>query len=131
MLANRKALILSTVVLQASVFAWADPAQPQNTGKSIPPKTTVAPTPRFNYFDLHFPSEHEIEAPQSTTTNHDAHESISAKQQQQSLNLSPAQGLHLSQIDQKPALEYRLTDKSTVHFRIGPHGGMATTSWGF
>jgi hypothetical protein len=128
MLANRKALILSTIVLQASSFAWGDPLLQQNNGKTIPPKTSVAPTPKINYFDLRLPSEREIERPQAPAANH---EILSTKSQQGPLNLTPAQGLHLSQIEQRPALEYRLSEKSAVRFRVGPHGAMATTSWGF
>lgn len=127
MLAYRKALILSTV-LQASGFAWADPTLPQNASKSMPPKTAVATPSRINYLDLRLPSEREMEEQHPASTNTGA---ISAKTAQNSLNLAPASGLHLSQMDQRPALEYRLSDKNSVHFRVGPHGATASTSWGF
>jgi hypothetical protein len=127
MLANRKALILSTV-LQASTVAWGDPTLSQNSRKAEPPKPIASPTPRINYFDLRLPSSREMEEQRPTVGNH---ETLSAKATPNALNITPASGLHLSQIDQRPALEYHLSDKNTVRFHVGVHGATASTSWGF
>lgn len=127
MLAERKVLILSTI-MQLIPFANADNLGPVNQSGSTVAEPFARHLSRPDIMHNHWlvirenPSSAEATIRAETEPSHG------------NIAVSPdvgTTGLHRTADNQRPSLDYRISDQSTIHLHIGRHGGQAQASWSF
>lgn len=127
----RKALVVSTV-LQATQFAWADTAPPQNPTANVVPKGPVHASSRINLLNLPLLNEaektgsvHPVAQPSSRIVGDvDKGRTASGEAVRQT-------GFNWTVKDQRPALQYKFSDTGAVHFHFGRHGSAVNAKWNF
>lgn len=127
----RKALAVSTV-LQATQFAWADNAPPQNPTATVVPKGPVHASSRINFLNLPLLNEtektgsvHPVVQPASRVEGGvDKGRTASGEPDHQT-------GFNWTVKGQRPALQYKFSDTGAVHFHFGRHGSTVNAKWDF
>jgi hypothetical protein len=127
MWAKEKALVLSAV-LQAVPFASADNA---SLASPPPPATQEMRNRALSHIDylgngLFAVKEKSVRAePAFRTEDEDAPRKITR------FNVNPPTGLHRAISDQRPALEYRLSDQGAIRIHTGRHNAGVVAAWSF